>query len=205
MQGCEQATDACDGRAQAMGEQGECGLAERVFAQLEAEALSTAAQTADAAGPESHAYSEDTYVDAHGDAPSSTATAGPLPGYAAALPGFEAGPRLDLGFSHFPSAWGPIVTPAGGAGAARGGQAGGAGVWQTAASAARPIGAAACAAAAGAGRSEADRRNSFGAMPTALAEQARKFCQCLSGFWRVFGTLLVTGHMSGHAFVAWCG
>lgn len=156
-----------------MGEQGECGLAERVFAQLEAEALAAAAQNADAMGAEPQAYSEDAYADAHSDARSGAATPGPLPGYAATLPGFEAGPRLDLGFSHFPSAWGPIVTPAGGVWAPPGSQAADADVWQTAASAARPMGAAACALAAGVGRTEADRRNSFGAMPTALAEQAR--------------------------------
>lgn len=160
--------------SQAMGEQGECGLAERVFAQLEAEALAAAAQSADTMGAEPQVYSEDVYVDAHSEVASGAATPNPLPGYAATLPGFEVGPRLDLGFSHFPSAWGPIVTPAGGAGAGVGGEAAGAGGWQ--AFAARPVGAAACAAAAGAGRSEADRRNSFGAMPTALAEQARSPC-----------------------------
>ena len=161
-----------------MGEQGECDLAERVFAQLEAEALAAAPQSADALGQEPQAYGDDAHADAHSDALSGAAAPGSLPGYAMVLPGFEAGPRLDLGFSNFPSAWGPIVTPAGGAAVRSGRQAGGAGVWVAAAAAPRPLGAAACAAVAGAGRPEADRRNSFGfgAMPTALAEQARRRC-----------------------------
>ncbi|KAK9827398.1 hypothetical protein WJX81_006751 [Elliptochloris bilobata] len=151
----------------AMGEQGECGLAERVFAQLEVEALAGGAQGNDTLAPGLQGYAAvEAPAELRGDAVGDFA-AGPFVGYAANLPGFEAGPRLDLGFSHFPSAWGPIVTPAGGRGAVPGGQASGAGVWQAEAFAPRALEAGA----ERAGRSESTRRNSFGAMPTLLAEQ----------------------------------
>jgi len=146
----------------AMGEQGECALAEQVFGQLEAEALAAAALGGEqGAGPQTAEPAAWEAAEGRGD-DSGAAAPAPVPGYPAGpLPGFETGPRLDLGFNHFLSAWGPIVTPASGL-------AGGS-----------PAGQARCIerGAAGGGPEESaaepgvERAGSYGAMPMLLAEQ----------------------------------
>jgi len=160
------------GCAQAMGEQGECTLAERVFLQLEAEAL--AAAVTQGADTLPQAFNPDNTANSAADA----APPAPLPGYTTGfLPGFEAGPRLDLGFSHFPSAWGPIVTPAASHAAAKSLSQGptqqAMDGWQGAASQPQPISRGSAGAEAFAGP---ERAGSFGIMPTLLAEQVRPVC-----------------------------